>query len=164
MVTSKQTGGGYSDCKSLQAGNTQCLEGFRCKLIQLTLSKGSVSCRVVSMMPVVLSGGPVSLGPSTLKCPSCVQRDAPILCCCSLCLVRSAPSCSPSTAELSMQHMESSSGAKVCAVMLRSTPSESVSPHLAFMSVTSSLLFLCFLFPWSLPGGGCLWALCLGQK
>lgn len=39
--------------------------------------------------------------------------------------------------------------------MLSSTTSESVSPHLACMSVRSSLLFLCFLFSWPLPGGGC---------
>lgn len=88
--------------------------------------------------------------------PACVQGCAPTLCC----LVRNAPSCSPSTAELSVQRVEFSAQAKVCAVTSTCTPSESFSPHLACPSVRSSLLFL--YSPWPRPGGG--WALCLGQE
>lgn len=63
-----------------------------------------------------------------------------------------------------MQHVEFSTQAKVCAGTLRSTPSESFSPHLACMSVRSSLLFLCFPFPWLLPGGAASGPCALGRN
>lgn len=60
------------------------------------------------MVPVVLSGGPASLGSNTLLVFRAVLPPFA-----AVPLVRSAPRCSPSTAELSMQHMEFSTDAKL---------------------------------------------------
>lgn len=153
----KQTGGGY---KSLQAGNTQCLEGFRCKLIQLTFSKESVSCRVVSMMPVVLSGGPVSLGPGSLKCPACVQGCAPTLCCCSLWL-EVLPVAAPVQLSSQCSTWNSQQKPSLCC---------DIEIHSQRICFSSSCLHVCQiisalpLLPPPLATSRCWLPLCLGQE